>query len=116
MTDIVVVEARKQTRRLFIREFKLGAVEQYYNNEKKIQQVINKSKVIRKQIRNWIAEENIRKQKNKSKIVRGRKAHYSLLEEELLRQFREQRNLGEIMKRWWFLSKAKKSCWKNIEL
>ena len=52
-------------------------------------------------------EENIRKQKSKSKNVRGRKAQYPLLKEELLRQF---------IKRWSFLSKAKKIFWKSIQL
>ena len=31
-----------------------------------------------------------------------------LLEEELLRQFRQQRNLGKSVKKWWFLSRVKK--------
>ena len=53
-------------------------------------------------------EETIRKQKNKSKNVRRRKAQYLLLEEELLRQFCEHRNPGKSIKRWFFLPKAKK--------
>ena len=68
----------------------------------------NKFKVNRKQIKNWLAgKENIKKQKSKSKNVWGRKSQYPLLEEELLRKFREQRNVGKSIKKWWFLSKAK---------
>lgn len=99
----------KQTRRSLTREFKLSLVEWYYNNSKNILQTASKFKVNRKHLRNWVAgEENIRKQKSKSKNIRGRKAQYSLLEEELLRQFHEQINLGKGIKGWWFLSKEKK--------
>lgn len=79
----------------------LCVVEWYYNNNKNILQTANKFKVDRKQIRNWTSgEENIRKQKNKSKNARGRTVIYPLLEEEILRQFSEQRNLGKRIKRW----------------
>lgn len=84
-----------------MRKFKLCVVEWYYNNNKNILQTANKFKVDRKQIRNWTSgEENIRKQKNKSKNARGRTVIYPLLEEEILRQFSEQRNLGKRIKRW----------------
>ena len=84
MADIVVVEAQKQTRPSFTREFKLSVVEWYYNNNKNIFQATNKFRVDRKQMRNWIAgKENIRKQKSKSKNVRERKAQYHPLEKEL---------------------------------
>ena len=109
MADIVAVKAQKQTRLSFTREFKLSVVEWYCNNDKSISQTGNKFKVDRTQIRNWIAgEENIRKHKSKSKKVQGSKPQCSLLEEELLRQFCEQRNLGKSIKRCCFLLKAKK--------
>lgn len=60
----------------------------------------NKFKDDRKQIKNWLAgEENIKKQKSKSKNVWGRKSQYSLLEEELLRKFRGQKNVGKSIKK-----------------
>ena len=56
MADIVVVEAQKQTRRSFTREFKLSVIECYYNNDNNILQTPSNFKGDRKQIRNWITE------------------------------------------------------------
>ena len=50
----------------------------------------------------------IRKQKRKSKGVRGKKAMYPLLEKKLLEEFSERRSQGKIVKKWWFTLLAKK--------
>ena len=114
MADLVLVETAKRARRLFNREFKLSVSEWYDNNKKYILQTASKFKIDRKQVRNWIVSEgNIRKQKSKSKTVRGRHAQYSLLEDEYWREFREQRNLGRWIKRWWVSSTAKKIMLEN---
>ena len=72
-------------------------------------------------MRNWISEgDNIRKQKSKRKNVEGSKALYPLLVEELLRQFREQRNLGKMLEKYPTVTNFKYSnrwfnlfCWRN---
>lgn len=102
MADLVVVETQKQSRLSFTCEFKLSMVEWYYDNNNNIIQAANKLKIDIKWVRNYIAGgENIRKQTNKRKIVRSRHAQYSLLEDEILDEFREVRNLGTCIKGWW---------------
>ena len=109
MADLVVAETQKQSRLSFTCEFKLSMVEWYYDNNKNIIRAANKLKIDIKRVRNYITGgKNIRKQKNKRKIVCSRHAQYSLLEDEILDEFREVRNLGKCIKGWWYLLKAKK--------
>ena len=99
MADLVVAETQKQSRLSFTCEFKLSMVEWYYDNNKNIIQAANKLKIDIKRVRNYITGgKNIRKQKNKRKIVCSRHAQYSLLEDEILDEFREVRNLGKCIK------------------
>ena len=99
----------KQTRRAFSREFKLSVVQWFHSNNKNVLQTSNHFKIDRKQLRTWIkAEKKIRKQKSKSMNERGRKAYFPRMEEKLVQQFKEQRKKGKTVKKWWFLSIARK--------
>lgn len=99
----------KASRRSFTWEFKLSVIQWFYSHNKNILQTASYFKIDRKQVRQWIRnEEKIRKQKRKSKSVRGRKAKYPLLEKKLLEEFSERRSQGKIVKKWWFISRAKK--------
>ena len=118
MAVIAVVETQKRNRRFFTPEFKFSLIEWYYNNGKNILLIANKFKVDRKQISNWITgKENIRKPKSKSKNVRGRKAQYPLLEEELfLTNLQVTKSWEQYIKMVCFYQKQRKSCWKNTHL
>ena len=99
----------KQTRRAFSREFKLSVVQWFHSNNKNVLQTSNHFKIDRKQVRTWIkAEKKIRKQKSKSMNGRGRKAYFPRMEEKLVQRFKEQRKKGKTVKKWWFLSIARK--------
>lgn len=98
----------RASRRSFTREFKLSVVQWFHSHGKNILRTSSNFKVDRKQVRQWIKnEEQIRKQKGTSKSVRGRKALYPLLEKRLIEEFSERRALGKIVKKWWFISRAK---------
>ena len=99
----------KISRRSFTREFKLSAIQWFHAHDKNILQTALHYKVDRKQIRQWVKnEEKIRKQNRNSKSVRGRKAVYPELEKKLLDEFSQRRAQGKIVKKWWFISRAKK--------
>jgi transposase-like protein len=99
----------KATRCSFTREFKLSVIQWFHSNDKNILRTASYFKIDRKQVRQWIKnEEKIRKQKRKSKTVRGRKEMYPLFEKKLFEEFSERRAQGKIVKKWWFISRAKK--------
>lgn len=106
---VVIADTRnKKTRKSYPREFKLAVVRWYYENGKNISRTSLHFEVDRKQVRNWLKNESvIRKQKSKSKTIRGRKAQYPLVETKLLAEFKEQRKRGKIVKKWWFLSRSR---------
>ena len=91
--------ATKAPRRSFTREFKLSVIQSFHSHNKTILQTASYFKIVWKQVRQWIRnEEKIRKQKRKSKAVRRRKAMYPLLEKKLLEEFSERRSQGKLLK------------------
>ena len=103
MTEVevqVTNSSAKTSRRSFTREFKLSVIQWFHSHNKNILQTASYFKIDRKQVRQWIRnEEKIRKQKRNSKGVRGRRAMYPLLEEKLLEEFTERRSQGKIVKK-----------------
>lgn len=93
----VADSSAKATRRSFTREFKLSVIQWFHSNDKNILRTASYFKIDRKQVRQWIKnEEKIRKQKRKS--VRGRKEMYPLFEKKLFEEFSERRAQGKIVK------------------
>ena len=77
--------APNSSRRSFIREFKLHY---QYNNGKIVNQASKKFKVDRKQIGNWVKnEEVIQKQKWTSRSTRHGKVMFPIMEKELYKKF-----------------------------
>lgn len=104
----VADSSTKATRRSFNREFKLAVIEWFYANNKNVLQTASKFQIDRKQVRQWTRnEEKIRKQKRKSKSSRSSNPKYPLLEKRLQEEFRERRTQGKIVKKWWFISRAR---------
>ena len=98
----------KNSRRSFTKEFKLKAISYYYDNGKNMNATANKFHVDRKQIRNWVQdEEKIQKLKHRGKANRYRRAKFPLMENELFTLFTDMRKEGRRIKRWWFNAKAK---------
>lgn len=96
-------------RRAFDHEFKLTVVKDYYQDGKNIAKTARKFGVDRKQVREWVQnEEKITKQKSKSKAHgRGCNARYPLIEDKLYSEFTTMRAEGRKVKRWWFNMRAK---------
>lgn len=79
--------APKSTRS-FSMEFKLKAIHYYYNNWRNVNQASNVFKVDRKDIRNWVKnEELIKKQKRTSRSTRHGKVVFPVMEKELYKRF-----------------------------
>ena len=96
----VANSSAKASRRSFTREFKLSVIQWFHSHIKNILQTASYFKIDQKQVRQWVRnEEKVRKQKRKSKGVRGRKAMYALLEEKLFEEFSERRSHGKIVKK-----------------
>ena len=71
-------------RRSFCKEFKLKVTNWYFENEKNTNQTANNFQIERKQVRNWLKdEENIRSLKRSEKACRYGKAKFPVMEKEL---------------------------------
>ena len=95
-------------RRSYTREFKLGVIKYYRKHGESIHRTSDHYKVDRKQVRNWLKKEvNIIGQKKKSKAQRFGKVRYPELEKKLYDEFIEKRKEGRIIKKWWFVARAR---------
>ena len=100
---------KKKQRRSFSREYKLGVVDWYLENERNIAVTARRYGLARKQVRTWVnSEEKIQKQKPKSKASgRGCTSKYPIMEGILYDEYKQGRENGRIIKRRWFDARAK---------
>ena len=97
-----------KNRRSFTREFNLGVIKHYRKHGQSIHHTSDKYKIDRKQVRNWLKkEETIFDQKKRTKAIRRGKVRFPELEQKLYDEFIQKRNEGRIIKKWWFMSRAK---------
>ena len=79
------------------------------NNRKNIARTAQLFGDDRKQVRTWLKnEEIIQQQKHSSKASgRGCAAKYPIMEDALYAEYKEAREKGKFLKRWWFNTRAK---------
>ena len=97
-----------KNRRSFTGEFKLGVIKHYRKHGQSIHHTSDKYKIDRKQVRNGLKnEETIFGQKKRTKAIRRGKVRFPDLEQKLYDEFIQKRNEGRIIKKWWFMPRAK---------
>ena len=83
-------------RRSFTKEQKISCVELYFENGKNINQISRTFNIDRKQIRNWVKqEEKLRKQKPKSRAPCLGKVRHLFTEKKLYTEFKKMRKEGK---------------------
>ena len=87
-------------RKLFCKEFKLKVTNWYFESGKNISETANNFQIDRKQVRNWLKdEEKIPSLKCSRKAYRSGKAYIPVMEKELYTTFLDMQNEGKFVKR-----------------